>query len=62
VGEYGEVISIPMPPAKSNTGTATKPKTRVQKKNVVNMNTGLILAFDAQYALDAIKQNPTGPQ
>lgn len=66
VGEYAEVVSVPVAPpttAKNNSGTSTKPKNPPQKKkNVVNTNTGIISAFDAQYAIDAIKLNPIGPQ
>lgn len=66
VPEYGEVVSIPVPstPTKSNSGsTAAKPKTPAQnKKNVVGMNTGIISAYDAQYAIDAIKLHPATEQ
>jgi hypothetical protein len=67
VGEYGDVISIPVraTPAKNNSDSASqKPNapTEQKKKNVVNMNAGLVSAFDAQYAIDAIKQQPIGAQ
>jgi len=66
IGEYSDVIAVPIAPAasqKNNSGTTTKPNVSAQKKkNVVSVNAGIISAFDAQYAIDAIKANPIGPQ
>jgi hypothetical protein len=65
VSEYSDVVSIPITPpteTKNNSGTTT-PKARAEKKkNVVNTNTGIISAFEAQYAIDAIKLHPIGRQ
>ncbi len=61
--ENSDVISIPDQPALDHKPTSSKPqkKTKAKTKSVVQTNTGLIFAFDATVALDAIKKNPIGP-
>ncbi len=55
--EAGEVHSIDVPDVPTG---AQAPGTK--KKNVVDLNTGIILAFMADVAVDAIKKNPIGRQ
>jgi hypothetical protein len=61
--ENSDVISVPDHPAPDRKPTSSKPqaKAKAKTKNVVQTNTGLVFAFDASVALDAIKKNPIGP-
>jgi hypothetical protein len=43
------------------TASAPSGKSPEKNKNVVQLNTGLVIATDASYASEAIKKNPTGP-
>jgi hypothetical protein len=59
----GEVHSIEVPdlPTAAQTPDNKKPNpTGTKKKNVVDLNTGIIFAFVADIAVDAIKKNPIG--
>jgi len=57
--EPGEVHSIEVPdvPTAAQAPCNKKP---TKKKDVVDLNTGIILAFMADVAVDAIKKNPIG--
>lgn len=57
--EQGEVHSIEVPdvPTAAQTPDNKKP---TKKKDVVDLNTGIILAFMADVAVDAIRKNPIG--
>ena len=58
-----EVPSIPAPtglPSKTPASDFSK-KPKAPKKEVVNVNSGFIVAFDIKSAVDAIQKNPTGP-
>jgi hypothetical protein len=61
--ETSDVVSVPIQqqPTTSQNGKQSGANRPVKSKNVVNMNAGLIFAFDASYALEAIKKNPIGP-
>jgi hypothetical protein len=49
-------------PAEVIRGGTAKPKTKVTApKDTVNLNSGFILAYDINYALDLIKAHPIGP-
>jgi hypothetical protein len=63
--EPGEVHSIEVPDVASGAQAPDekKPNTNpnhTKKKDVVDLNTGIILAFMADVAVDAIKKNPIG--
>jgi len=61
--EQGEVqsVDVPVAPRDKPTGDHAKQGQPTKKKSVVELNSGIITAFDATYALDAIKKNPIGP-
>jgi hypothetical protein len=61
--EPGEVHSIEVPdtPTAAQAPESKKPNAiGTKKKDVVDLNTGIILAFMADVAVDAIKKNPIG--
>jgi hypothetical protein len=58
--EPGEVHSIEVPDIPSAVQTPDERKPNTKKKDVVDLNTGIILAFMADAAVDAIKKNPIG--
>jgi len=57
--EPGEVHSIEVPDVPT-AAQAPDNKKPTKKKDVVDLNTGIILAFMADVAVDAIKKNPIG--
>ena len=57
--EQGEVHSIEVPNTPT-TGQAPNTNPTKKKKDVVDLNTGIIFAFGASVAVDAIKKNPIG--
>jgi hypothetical protein len=67
--EPSDVITVPLPrprppaapkaPARGKSAQAKEQDH--QSKQVVNVNSGFIIAFDIQYAIDAIHQHPAGP-
>jgi hypothetical protein len=51
-----------MPPIPATSGLpSTTPIPPAKNKEVVNVNSGFIVAFDIQLAINAIQKNPTGP-
>jgi hypothetical protein len=52
--EPAAVVPVPKQP-----GHSSKPKKR--PKEMVNVNSGFIIAYDISYAVEAIKKNPIGP-
>jgi len=59
--EPGEVHSIEVPDTPTAAQTPDNKKSSgTKKKDVVDLNTGIILAFMADVAVDAIKKNPIG--
>ncbi len=61
--EPGEVHSIEVPDVSSGAQTSDQKNpnpNHTKKKDVVDLNTGIILAFMADVAVDAIKKNPIG--
>lgn len=57
--EPGEVHSIEVPDTPT-TGQAPNANPTKKKKDVVDLNTGIIFAFGASVAVDAIRKNPIG--
>jgi hypothetical protein len=57
--EPGEVYSIEVPDL-STAVTAPDGKKNTKKENVVDLNTGIVLAYSADVAVDAIRKNPIG--
>ena len=41
--------------------TTMKTKAATDAKDMVNMNSGFIIAYDISHAVDLIKKNPSGP-
>jgi len=58
--EPGEVHSIEVPDVPSAAQAPGEKKPNTKKKDVVDLNTGIILAFMADAAVDAIRKNPIG--
>jgi hypothetical protein len=61
--EPGEVHSIEVPDSPTAVQAPEDKKSKpkgTKKKDVVNLNTGIIFAFRADVAVDAIKKNPIG--
>jgi hypothetical protein len=58
--EPGEVHSIEVPDVPSAAQAPGEKKPNTKKKDVVDLNTGIIVAFMADVAVDAIKKNPIG--
>jgi hypothetical protein len=58
-----EVITspLPKPPARRKLSQANPNNEEVKTKQLVNVNSGFIIAFDIQYAIDAIHKSPLGP-
>lgn len=52
---------VPSTPDKAPPQKSKKTKHRKPPKEVVNVNSGFIIAFDISYAVDAIHKNPVGP-
>lgn len=64
ISEPSDVISVPetLPPqGQKPTSVESAPNKSEKRKNVVNLNSGIVFATDATYALEAIKKNPIGP-
>jgi hypothetical protein len=62
--EPSDVLSVPLPEPPSgqkSTSTESPKKKNTRRKSVVNLNSGIIFATDANYAIEAIKNNPIGP-
>jgi len=57
--EPGEIHSIEVPDVPTTAQTPDGKKSN-KKKDVVDLNTGIIFAFMADVAIDAIKKNPMG--
>jgi hypothetical protein len=58
--EPGEVHSIEIPnPSSSGTSQGARPNA-TRKENVVDLNSGIIIAYMAELAVDAIKKHPVG--
>ena len=53
-------LTPPPPPAPKPKGTQAKPEAAVGRQTV-NVNSGFILAFGINHAIDAIQKSPTGP-
>jgi hypothetical protein len=51
----------PQPPAQRKSSQAKSAKEQGKTKQLVNVNSGFIIAFDIQYAIDAIHKSPIGP-
>jgi hypothetical protein len=51
----------PQPPAQRKQSQATTKKESAKSKQLVNVNSGFIIAFEIEYAIDAIHKNPIGP-
>jgi hypothetical protein len=51
----------PQPPAQRKLSQASTKTEGGKTKQLVNVNSGFILAFDIQYAIDAIHKSPIGP-
>lgn len=61
VNEKAQVYSIEVPETPAHKSASSQQKTNPTKKeNVVNLNTGIILAFPIDSVVDAIKKNPVG--
>jgi len=58
--EPGEVHSIEIPELPTAVQAPDNKKPKYTKKDVVDLNTGIIIAFMADAAIDAIKKNPIG--
>jgi hypothetical protein len=56
--EPSAVIPIPKD---SDNGSKTPPEPQPPPTEMVNVNSGFIIAYDIKYALDAIRKNPIGP-
>ena len=52
---------VPADPDKSASESLQSEKPTEHPKQVVNVNSGFIIAFDIKYAVDAIEKNPIGP-
>jgi hypothetical protein len=62
--EPADVVSVasgPVPAMKKSKPTPAPAQAVSQRQQVANVNSGFIIAFDIDYALDAIKKNPIGP-
>lgn len=53
--------SPPQPPAQLKQSQAKTKKEGTRHKQMVNGNSGFIIAFEIEYAIDAIHKNPIGP-
>lgn len=58
--EPGEVHSIAVPTPTASAVPGTTGPSRTKKENVVDLNSGIILAYMLDPAVDAIKKNPIG--
>jgi hypothetical protein len=59
---YEPTPVIPIPPDPQHLETQNNPhRSGEPPKEMVNLNSGFIVAFDIHYAVEAIKKNPIGP-
>jgi len=59
--EPTDVLTAPQHEPAPTTKKSGSAKLEEQQKQIVNMNSGFMIAFDIKYAIDAIKNNLIGP-